>query len=149
MSDIIEADNIFPSAESRGMGGELCALVVRDRYSGVSFAYPQSSRDEDSNYESLKRFAGYPLSGRTHTIFCSDTAQELTNAASRLCWVLDPSAPNYWPHNAHLERDVRDTQGIEQTITHPSWLPQDTLDFDVGLRFQGQIVFLTCSDCQP
>ena len=107
MSDIIEADNIFPSAESRGMGGELCALVVRDRYSGVSFAYPQSSRDEDSNYESLKRFAGYPLSGRTHTIFCSDTAQELTNAASRLCWVLDPSAPNYWRHNAHLERDVR------------------------------------------
>ena len=47
MSDIIEADNIFPSAESRGMGGELCALVVRDRYSGVSFTYPQSSRDED------------------------------------------------------------------------------------------------------
>ena len=26
---------------------------------------------------------------------------------SRLCWVLDPSAPNHWPHNAHLERDVR------------------------------------------
>ena len=104
---IIEADNIFPSVESRGMGGELCALIVRDRYSGVSIAYPQTSRDEDSNYESLKHFAGYPLSGRTDTVFCSDTAPELTNAASRLCWVLDPSAPNYWPHNAHLERDVR------------------------------------------
>ena len=105
--DIIEAQNIFPSVVSRGIGGELCALVVRDRFSGVSFAYPQNSRDEDSNYESLKHFAGYPLSGRTDTIYCSDTAQELTNAASRLCWVLDPSAPNYWPHNAHLERDVR------------------------------------------
>ena len=104
---IIEADNIFPAVESRGMGGEICALIVRDRYSGVSIAYPQSSRDEDSNYESLKNFAGYALSGRTDTVFCSDTAQELTNAASRLCWVLDPSAPNYWPHNAHLERDVR------------------------------------------
>ena len=99
---IIKADNIFPSVESRGM-----ALLVRDRYSGVSIAYPQTSRDEDSNYESLKHFAGHPLSGRTDTVFCSDTAQELTNAASRLCWVLDPSAPNYWPHNAHLERDVR------------------------------------------
>ena len=33
---IIEADNIFPSAESRGMNGEQCALVVRDRFSGVS-----------------------------------------------------------------------------------------------------------------
>ena len=105
--DIIEADNIFPSVESRGMGGELCALVVRDRFSGVSFAYPQGSRDEDSNYESLKNFAGYPLSERFDTIFCSDTAQELTNAASRLCWILDPSVPNYWPHNAHVERDVR------------------------------------------
>ena len=67
--DIIEADNIFPSVESRGMGGESCALVVRDKFSGVSFAYLQSSRDEDSNYESLKRFAGYPLSGRTDTTF--------------------------------------------------------------------------------
>ena len=104
---IIEADTVFPAVESRGMGGEHCALVVRDRFSGVSIAYPQSSRDEDSNYESLKHFAGYPLSGRTDTIFCSDNAQELTNAASRLCWVIDSSAPNYWPHNAHLERDVR------------------------------------------
>ena len=104
---IIEADNIFPAVESRGLGGELCALVVRDRYSGICLAYPQTSRDEESNYESLKHFAGYPLSGRTDTVFCSDTAQELTNAASRLCWVLDPSAPNYWPHNAHLEREVR------------------------------------------
>ena len=104
---IIEADNIFPSAESRGMNGEQCALVVRDRFSGVSLVYPQTSRDEDSNYESLKHFAGHALSGKTDTVFCSDTAQELTNAASRLCWVMDPSAPNYWPHNSFLERDVR------------------------------------------
>ena len=144
--DIVEADNIFPSVESRGMGGELCALVVRDRFSGVSFAYLQSSRDEDSNCESLKHAAGYPLSGRTDTIFCSDTAQELTNAAFKVVLGFGPECPKSLATQC---TSCEDTQGIEQTIAHPSWLPQETLDFDVGLRFQGQIVFLTCSDCQP
>ena len=105
--DIIEADNIFPTVESRGLSGEQSALVVRDRYSGVSLVYPQMNRDEDSNYDSLKHFAGRTLSGKTDTVFCSDTAPELTKAATRLCWVPDPSAPNYWPHNTYVERDVR------------------------------------------
>ena len=24
-----------------------------------------------------------------------------------MCWVPDPSGPNSWPHNSHLEREVR------------------------------------------
>ena len=104
---IIEADHIFPSVESRGLGGEQSALLVRDRYSGMCLTYPQRTRSEDSNYDALKHFGGNKLNGNPDVVFHSDTAQELTNAASRLGWVADPSAANYWPHNAYVEREIR------------------------------------------
>lgn len=87
--DIVEADTIFPSTESKGMRGEQAALLVRDRYSGVCLAYLQTARIEDANYEALKHFGGHALSGKTDTVFCSDSAHELTNAASRLCCVIE------------------------------------------------------------
>lgn len=93
--------------ESRGLGGEQSALVVRDRYSGMCLTYPQRTRDEDSNYDALKHFGGSKLNGNPDVVFHSDTAQELTNAASRLGWVADPSAANHWPHNAFVEREIR------------------------------------------
>ena len=104
---VIEADNIFPQVESRGMGGEQTALLVRDRFSGVTLVYPQTERTVDSNYQALKHFSGYRLSGKSDVVFHSDSAQELTKAASLMCWVPDPSGPNAWPHNSHLEREVR------------------------------------------
>ena len=106
---VIEADNIFPGVESRGMCGEQTALLVRDRFSGVHMAlvYPQTERSVDSNYQALKHFSGYRLSGKSDVVFHSDSAQELTKAASLMCWVPDPSGPNAWPHNSHLEREVR------------------------------------------
>ena len=105
--NIIEADHIFPAIESRGLGGEQSALLVRDRYSGMCLTYPQRTRSEDSNYDALKHFGGNKLNGNPDVVFHSDTAQELTNAASRLGWVADPSAANHWPHNAFVEREIR------------------------------------------
>ena len=93
---IIEDDHIFPAVESRGLGGEQSALLVRDRYSGMCLTYPQRTRIEDSNYDALKHFGGNKLNGNPDVVFHSDTAQELTNAASRLGWVADPSAANHW-----------------------------------------------------
>ena len=105
--DVIEADHVFPSIESQGLSGEQAALLVRDRFSGVSLVYPQTERTVDSNYQALKHFGGYNLSGNTGVVFHSDTAQELTKAADMMCWVPDPSGPNAWPHNSHVEREVR------------------------------------------
>ena len=105
--DVIEADHVFPNMESQGMSGEQTALLVRDRFSGVSLVYPQNERSVDANYTSLKHFGGYRLSGKTDVVFHSDNAQELTKAADQMCWVPDPSGPNSWPHNSHVEREVR------------------------------------------
>lgn len=88
---VIEADNIFPSVESRGMGGEQTALMVRDRFSGVSLVYPQTERSIESNHQALKHFGGHKLNGKTEVVFHSDTAQELTKAADLMCWVPDPA----------------------------------------------------------
>ena len=104
---LTQADNIIVSAEHAGMGGEQNALLIRDHYSGVSIAYPQLDRSEESNYLSMKHFAGAALNGATDTVFKSDTAGELTNAAHRLCWTVDPSLTRAWPHNASCERDIR------------------------------------------
>ena len=104
---IVEADNIFPAHESIGIDGEKTALLVRDRFSGVCLVYPQMDRSEDSNYTSLKHFAGNRLSGVTSVVFKSDAAEELTAAASRLCWTTVPSIPRTWPHNSSVERDIR------------------------------------------
>ena len=54
--DVIEADHVFPSIESQGLSGEQAALLVRDRFSGVSLVYPQTERTVDSNYQALKHF---------------------------------------------------------------------------------------------
>ena len=105
--DVVEADHVFPSVESQGLSGEQAALLVRDRFSGVSLVYPQTERSVDSNYHALKHFGGYNLSGNTGVVFHSDNAQELTKAADMMCWVPDPSGPNAWPHNSHVEREVR------------------------------------------
>ena len=39
--DVVEADHVFPNMESQGMSGEQTALLVRDRFSGVSLVYPK------------------------------------------------------------------------------------------------------------
>ena len=104
---LLSADNIIASPENAGLGGEQTALHVRDHYSGISLTYPQGDRTEDSNYKSLKHFAGEHLNGSAETVFKSDTAEELTNAAHRLAWNIDPSLANSWPHNAACERDIR------------------------------------------
>ena len=96
--DIIEADHMFPSQEAKGLSDEQSALVVRDRFSGAVMVYPQSERNEQANYESLRHFAGKYLSGKKGVLFVSDNAKELTGAASRLGWIPDPSVPGFWPH---------------------------------------------------
>ena len=98
---------MFPSQETRGLSDEQSALVVRDRLSGAVMAYPQTERTEHANYESLRHFAGRYLSTKKGVLFVSDSAKELTGAASRLGWVPDPSVPGFWPHNASCEREVR------------------------------------------
>ena len=105
--DLIEADHMFPSTESLGLAGEKAALVIRDRYSGVVAVYPMASRAETNNYEALKHFGGTRLNGRTETAFRSDAATELQAAASRLCWTVSTALPDSFPHNAHVEREIR------------------------------------------
>ena len=80
---------------------------MRDRFSGAVLVYPQSERNEQANYESLRHFAGKYLSGKKGVLFVSDNAKELTGAASRLGWIPDPSVPGFWPYNANCEREVR------------------------------------------
>ena len=105
--DLIEADHMFPSTTSLGLAGEKAALVIRDRYSGVVAVYPMSSRAEENNYEALKHFAGLRLNGVTTVNFRSDAATELQAAAGRLCWNTSSSLPDTFPHNAHVEREIR------------------------------------------
>ena len=105
--DLIKADHMFPSTESLGLAGEKAALVIRDRYSGVVAVYPMASRAETNNYEALKHFGGTRLNGRTETAFRSDAATELQAAASRLCWTVSTALPDSFPHNAHVEREIR------------------------------------------
>ena len=104
---LIEADNMFPSEESQGNEGEKTALVVLDRFSGVSLVYPGRDRSEDTVFEELKHFGGHRLNGDPNVVFKSDAATELTKAAARLCWNIAPSVPRSWPHNAHTEREIR------------------------------------------
>eukprot|EP00434_Breviolum_minutum_P040269 symbB.v1.2.035778.t1/scaffold4900.1/size33223/1 len=120
--DVVEADHVFPSVESQGLSGEQAALLVRDRFSGVSFVYPQTERSVDSNYQALKHFGGYMLSGNTGVVFHSDNAQELTKAADMMCWVPDPSGPNAWPHNSHVEREVRTVKELcRPSLVEMAW----------------------------
>ena len=75
---LIEGDNVIVAAEHAGMDGEQTALLLRDHFSGLSIAYPQTDKSEETNYLSMRHFAGAALNGRTDTIFKSDTAGELT-----------------------------------------------------------------------
>jgi len=104
---LLSADNIIASAENAGAGNERTALHIRDHYSGVTITYPQADRTEDSNYKSMKHFAGVNLTGSSETIIKTDNSSELTNPARWLAWNSDPSRANSWPHNSSCERDIR------------------------------------------
>ena len=107
---LISADKIIASEQNRGSGGERMSLHVRDHYSGMSVSYPNVKGDEESVYKSLKEYGGIKLNGSSSTVLKSDNADEIINAAGRLCWVPDKSLANRWPHNAAIERDIRTTK---------------------------------------
>ena len=92
-----------------GIGGIRCHDVIRDIKSGARLAYPLSKRDAPSRARNLRHFVGLKANElATKTLIKMDEAGELEQAA-RLCGMTpETSLPNRWPHNAALERDVRE-----------------------------------------
>ena len=96
-----------PPTESQGLLGEKVALVIRDGYSVNRIRV----------FDGLEGIAE-AQGRRAETAFRSDTSTELQAAASRMCWTVSSALPDSFPHNAHVERELR---AIEE-LSRPSHL---------------------------
>ena len=109
-----------------GIGGVKTHHVVRDLYSGARIAYPLSKRDVESHVKNFRHFVGLKANElATHTLIKMDEAQELEQAAHQVGFVPETSLPNRWPHNALLERDIREEKECCRVVHLQSGLPYE------------------------
>ena len=100
--------------------------MVRDLYSGARIAYPLSKRDVESHAKNFRHFVGLKANElATHTLIKMDEAQELEQAAHQVGFVPETSLPNRWPHNALLERDIREEKECCRVVHLQSGLPYE------------------------
>ena len=50
---LIQGDSVIVAAGHAGMDGEQTALLLRDHFSGLSIAYPQTDKSDQTNYLSI------------------------------------------------------------------------------------------------
>ena len=107
-----------------GVGGVKVHHVIRDVYSGARIAYPITKRDIATHAKNLRHFLGIRTSDKVpHVLVKHDEAQELEQACVEVGLVPETSLPNRWPHNAKLERDIREEKECTRAIHLQSGLP--------------------------
>ena len=109
-----------------GIGGIRSHHVIRDVKSGARLAYPLSKRDAPSHARNLRHFVGLKANElATKTLIKMDEAGELEQAAHLCGMTPETSLPNRWPHNAVLERDVREEKECCRSVHLQSGLPYE------------------------
>ena len=109
-----------------GLGGVKSHHVIRDVFSGARVAYPMSRRGAQQHARNFRHFMGLKASSITPVCLIKmDEAGELKVAAEEVGFVPETSLPNRWPHNAVLERDVREEKECCRAIHLQSGLPYD------------------------
>ena len=109
-----------------GTGGVKSHHVIRDVYSGARVAYPMSRRGAQQHTRNFRHFMGLKSSELSPTCLIKmDEAGELKVAAEEVGLTPDTSLPNRWPHNASLERDVREEKECCRAVHLQSGLPYD------------------------
>ena len=112
--------------QGTGIGGIKTHHVVRDLFSGARLAYPLSKRDAPSHAKNFRHFVGLSANElATKTLIKLDEAGELEQAAHQVGFIPETSLPNRWPHNALLERDVREEKECCRSIHLQSGLPYE------------------------
>ena len=107
-----------------GLGGVKSFHVIRDTYSGTRIAYPMTKRDASSHARNFRHFLGLKANEvATQVLVKMDEAGELEQAAHEAGIIPETSLPNRWPHNAILERDVREEKECCRSIQLQSGLP--------------------------
>ena len=109
-----------------GLGGVKSHHVIRDVFSGATVAYPVSRRGAQQHARNFRHFMGLKASSATPVCLIKmDEAGELKVAAEEVGFAPETSLPNRWPHNAVLERDVREEKECCRAIHLQSGLPYD------------------------
>ena len=109
-----------------GVGGIRSHHVIRDIKSGARLAYPLSKRDAQAHARNLRHFVGLKANEvATKTLIKMDEAGELEQAAHLCGMTPETSLPNRWPHNAALERDVREEKECCRAVHLQSGLPYE------------------------
>ena len=109
-----------------GIGGIKTHHVVRDLFSGARMAYPLSKRDIQSHSKNFRHFVGLKAGELAPRTFIKmDEAEELEQAAHEVGFTPETSLPNRWPHNALLERDIREEKECCRSVHLQSGLPYE------------------------
>ena len=109
-----------------GVSGVKTHHVVRDVFSGARVAYPMSQRGAPQHARNFRHFLGLKTGeAPTSCLIKMDEAGELIAAAEEVGLTPETSLPNRWPHDAALERDIREEKECCRAIHLQSGLPYD------------------------
>ena len=109
----IACDHIIVFKSAKG-GRDHAVLIVQDRFSKVTQAYPTFSRESSQLAAHLKHFVG--LKSSSFTVVRSDAANEILKAVFDNGWLPEFSVPGRFPHNSILEREIRTFQEIARSV---------------------------------
>lgn len=109
----ISADFIVCS-DTIGIHGEKVALVVVDRFSGMTGIYPSSDRSSEEAEAGLRHFCGVRVPNVVEV--ASDREKGILRAIKQLGFVADPSPPNVGIHNPIAESAIRTVKGCAASL---------------------------------
>ena len=109
----ISADFIVCS-DTIGIHGEKVALVVVDRFSGMTGIYPSSERSSEEAEAGLRHFCGVRVPNVVEV--ASDREKGILRAIKQLGFVADPSPPNVDIHNPIAESAIRTVKGCAASL---------------------------------
>ena len=109
-----------------GTGGVKSHHVIRDVFSGARVAYPMTRRGAAQHSRNFRHFMGLKANELSPACLIKlDEAGELIAAAEEVGMIPESSLPNWWPHNAMLERDIREEKECCRSVHLQSGLPYD------------------------
>ena len=110
----------------KGTGGTKVFHIVRDTFSGARIAYPMVNRTASNHAKNFRHFLGLRANELASCVLIKmDEAGELEQAAHEVGLLPEVSLPNRWPHNATLERDIREEKECCRAVHMQSGLPYE------------------------
>ena len=122
---VVHMDHVFCGADTPGVNGESCALVILDQYTGFVMAYPMGRKTSEEVVKALRHFLG-DVDPKNVSVRAANT-HEYEAALKTLGIAYHRSTPYRHQSNGKIERCIRSIVDgarcalFQSGLGHPHW----------------------------